>query len=144
MIKAEELSDILQLELERAESFVALLRREQTALINGDIEALTSLSTEKISLVDQLMLLHEKRNQLLAASNSPAETMEFGVAQSFNLVATVNIVQQCQTLLQSAKQLNQTNETILAHWLRQTRQSLQALRSAVGQTELYNPKGLSV
>lgn len=139
-MKTEELNGILQLELEHAETFVALLKREQGALINGDIEVLTLLSTKKISVVNQLMQLHEERSQLLTANNSQIETTEFNVL----LPPTTNIAQQCQTLLQSAKQLNQTNETILAHWLRQTRQSLQALRGAAGQAELYNPKGLTV
>ncbi|HNO74232.1 flagella synthesis protein FlgN [Nitrosomonas mobilis] len=139
-MKTEELNGILQLELEYAETFVALLKREQGALINGDIEVLTLLSIKKISIVNQLMQLHEERSQLLTASNSQIETAEFNVL----LPPTTNIAQQCQALLQSAKQLNQTNETILAHWLRQTRQSLQALRGAAGQAELYNPKGLTV
>lgn len=139
-MKTEELNGILQLELEHAETFVALLKREQAALINGDIEVLTLLSIKKILVVNQLMQLHEERSQLLTASNSQIETTEFNVL----LPPTTNIAQQCQALLQSAKQLNQTNETILAHWLRQTRQSLQALRGAAGQAELYNPKGLTV
>ena len=143
-MKTEKLNGILQLELERAEAFVTLLKREQDALINGDIDALTLLSAEKISVVDQLMQLHETRSQLLTASNSQIETTEFNVLLPSNSVSAANIAQRCQTLLQSAKQLNQTNETILAHWLRQTRQSLQALRGAAGQAELYNPKGLAV
>mgnify|MGYP001060958194 CR=1 FL=1 len=143
-MKTEELNGILQLELEHAETFVTLLKREQAALINGDIEVLTLLSTKKISVVNQLMQLHKERSQLLTASNSQIETTRFDVLLSPNPISATNIAQRCQTLLQSAKQLNQTNETILAHWLRQTRQSLQALRGAAGQAELYNPKGLTV
>jgi len=143
-MKTEELSGILQLELERTESFIALLKREQLALINGDIEALTLLGAEKISIVDQLMLLHEERSQLLTDSDASVKTMEFDVPLSSDQISAAGIAQKCQTLLQSAKQLNQTNETILSQWLRQTRQSLQALRGAVGRAELYNPKGLTV
>lgn len=143
-MRTVELSSILQLELEHTESFIALLKREQLALINGDIEALTLLSTEKTAIVNQLMLLHEKRSQLLTDSNTPVNSMEFDVLPSSDQISVAGIAQKCQTLLQSAKQLNQINETILRQWLQQTRQSLRVLRSAVGQAELYNPKGLTV
>ncbi len=143
-MKAKRLNDILQHELQSVEAFVDLLKREQTALVSGDIEVLALLSTEKMPVVNQLMQLHEERSQLLAASNSPDETMASDVLLSSNPISTTPISQRYQALLQSAKQLNQTNETILAHWLRQTRQSLQALRGAVGRAELYNPKGLTV
>ncbi|MDT8363811.1 MAG: flagellar protein FlgN [Nitrosomonas sp.] len=143
-MKAEGLNDILQLELQSAETFVTLLKREQAALIAGNIEALALLSTEKISVVNQLLQLREQRSELLAARVLSVSAPGADTRLSSTQTAVANVVQQCQTLLQQARQLNHTNENILAQWLRQTRQSLQALRSAGGQVELYNPKGLTV
>lgn len=143
-MKTEELDCVLQRELECAESFVTLLKCEQNALINGDIEALTQLNTEKTVLVHRLMQLHEQRNQLQATCSSLVEPVERNSEPLPTQIFTISVAQKCQTLLQSAKQLNHTNQNILAQWLRQTRQSLQALRSAVGQAELYSPKGLTI
>ncbi len=142
-MKTEGLDRVLQLELECAKTFVTLLKREQQALIDGDIETLTSLNTEKIAVVNQLMQLHEQRSQLQTAWGVSTDSIELDAQLVLTPVSTIGIAQQCQILLQSAKQLNHTNQNILAQWLRQTRQSLQALRNAVGQAELYNPKGMT-
>jgi len=97
--------------VETLQAFVDLLRREQTALINGDIEALAALIGEKTALTERLKALPP------AAENELHE-----------LAAT-------------ARELNETNGKLIAVHIQRNQQALNVLLAAAGNAPTYGPDG---
>lgn len=96
---------------ETLQAFIELLRREQTALIEGDIEALAALLPEKTALSERLNAI------------SPSEA-----GQLRELAAT-------------ARDLNQTNGQLIAVRIQRNQQALNVLFAAAGQAPTYGPDG---
>ncbi|WP_126444162.1 flagella synthesis protein FlgN [Sulfuricystis multivorans] len=91
--------------------FIDLLRREQAALIKGDIEALAALIPEKSALAERLNGI------------SPAE------AEALRGLAT------------EARELNETNGKLIALHLQRNQQALNVLRAAADNATVYGRDG---
>lgn len=92
-------------------AFVDILRREQQALVAGDIDALAPLVAEKTALAEQL-------NRLSAD--------EAG---------------RCRDLAEEARALNEANGKLIALRLQHNQQSLNVLLAAESAATTYGPDG---
>lgn len=115
----------LEQERDTLRAFVALLEREQDALMNADAEALLPLAEEKVRLSDAL-----------AASG--AARRNAAVAHGANDA----IRQELRQLAARARELNQTNGELIQIKLRYNQQALNVLLGAAQQTgALYGADG---
>lgn len=96
---------------EDLEAFVAVLRREQDALANGDIDALPPLIAEKTALAERL-------NRISASEAA-----------------------QYRDLVSSASALNEANGKLIALRLQHNQQALNVLMAAANATSTYGPDG---
>jgi flagellar biosynthesis protein FlgN len=145
-LNMDGLNCILQLELEIARVFLALLEREQIALAEGNVDDLPLLAADKDRIVAQLKNLDLQRNQHLAAFGLPqdANGMKAWIS-NFNEDHSVSgNWEELLKLGHQARQINQANAVIVTSCLQHTRRALHALQVAAGQVTLYNPKGMAI
>ncbi len=139
VVAVADIATCLQLELAAAGVFLEILQKEQEALIEGKIERLEALTSDKTQMVGQLAELAERRNQSLASRGlgSDSKGMEAWLADAKPASSWRDLLQ----LAQAAQQLNQTNGEMIAVRLRHNQQALAALQGAAGAASLYGPKG---
>ncbi|HRQ04752.1 MAG TPA: flagellar protein FlgN [Nitrosomonas halophila] len=145
ILNSGTLCEILQLELEAMQTFLALLEREQTILADGDINELSLLTGDKDRVTDQLSQLEVRRNQLLTTAGLPggAQGIEMWLSANHAESSIECAWKQLLDLARCAKALNLTNAAIVSNHLLHTQRSLSALQSAAGQVTLYSAKGLT-
>lgn len=133
----------LQLELKITEAFLDILRKEQDALVGGDIERLEALPRDKAELVMQLAKLAKQRDQRLISKGLSRDRkgMETLLADSHDAKAATAEWHELLRLAEEVQQLNQTNGEIISTRLRHNQQTLGVLQSATGTTPLYGPTG---
>jgi flagella synthesis protein FlgN len=96
---------------ETLQAFIELLRREQTALVNGDIDALAALIPEKTALTERL------------------QTLPSAAASELRELAAL------------ARDLNETNGKLIAVHIQRNQQALNVLLAAAGHAPTYGPDG---
>lgn len=145
-LNMDGLNCILQLELEIARVFLALLEREQIALAEGNIDDLALLTADKDRIVAQLKNLDLQRNQHLTAFGLPqdANGMKAWISGFHEDHSVADSWEELLKLTHQARQINQANALIVTSCLQHTRRALYALQGAAGQVTLYNPKGMAI
>lgn len=96
---------------ETLQAFIELLRREQTALVENDIETLAALITEKTALTERLNGISAEEAQSL------------------------------RELAAEARQLNETNGRLIAVHLQRNQQALNVLLAAADHAATYGRDG---
>lgn len=131
----------LQLEQDAIKAFIEILEKEQNALVQGNIENLDYLASQKTQIIKKLADLGDKRDQYLAGQGLSLDT-ECGNNQLLSEDTLINTIwTELLQLAKTAKQLNQTNGTIISTRLQQSQQALAVLKSAAGNVSLYGPQG---
>jgi flagellar biosynthesis protein FlgN len=142
-----ELAASLQLERDAVKAFVAILQREQHALIQGEGEDLDSLASSKAQMVKQLIEFGERRNRYLASRGlaPDGKGMDAWLAEdpasAEGSGASTAVWSDLLRLARIAQQLNQTNGAIIASRLQNCQRAFAALQRASGTIALYGPKG---
>ena len=133
----------LQAELDAIKAFNGVLQKEQRTLVNGDIEDLDYLASEKERLIEQLTTLNEQRNQFLFSQGllTGTEGMKKLLATDHSYSESNRIWHDLLALVAVTSQLNKTNGTIINARLQHTERSLTALQCAAGNFSLYGSKG---
>ncbi len=134
----------LQAELDAIKAFNEILQKEQRTLVNGDIEDLDYLASEKERLIEQLTNLNEQRNQFLSTHGllTDAEGMKKLFSTDENSYSEPNkIWHDLLELVAVTNRLNKTNGTIINTRLQHTQRSLTALQCVTGNISLYGSKG---
>lgn len=142
----EEFVANLQAELDAIKAFNGILQKEQRTLVNGDIEDLDYLTSEKERLIEQLTNLNEQRNHFLSSHGllADAEGMKKLFSTNNSYSEPNKIWHDLLELVAVTNQLNKTNGTIINTRLQHTQRSLTALQCAAGNVALYGPKGQSL
>ena len=133
----------LQAELDAIRAFNEILQKEQRTLVNGDVEDLDFLASEKERLIEQLSNLNQQRNQFLSSHGllTDADGMKELFSTDDSYSESNKIWHELLELVTVTSQLNKTNGTIINTRLQHTQRSLAALRCAAGNISLYDPKG---
>lgn len=139
VVTGADIATCLQLELAAVEVFLGILNKEQDALIEGKIERVEALASDKAQVAGQLAELAAQRNRGLASRNlnPDSEGMEACLADA----QAAGIWRDLLGLVQVAHQLNRTNGELIAVRLQHNQQALAALQGAAGAVSLYGPKG---
>lgn len=142
-VNNDDFASNLQLECKATEAFLNILKKEQEALIGGDLERLEALPRDKAEIVMRLAELAKRRDQsLLSQGLSPDRNgMEAFLAGNHATKTAKAEWHELLRLAEAAQQLNQTNGEIIAMRLRQNQQALSTLQSAAGTAPLYGPTG---
>ena len=138
-----DLSRLIIEELALLREFVALLGREQQALIPGDIERLLPLAEEKSRQAAALGRLADARNQLLQkAGLAPDKSgMETWLASQEPTAPSRADWATLLTLAAEAKLQNEINGKLIDNRMRHNRHALAVLHAAADQAMLYGPDG---
>ena len=130
-----------QSELAALNRFIEVLQREQTALVEVDVNQLITISSEKIKQAEQLNRLAQAR--VTALKNIG---IEGGLAQVEAWLASQpqDMATAWHSLIETAKtaqQLNLTNGKLIESQLKNNQQALNTLVSAATQSAVYGADG---
>lgn len=131
----------LQQELDVLDQFVALLQREQRALVDADAPALPAIAQEKLRLGEQLNRLAGTRLAAVAAAGFATDTAGTRQWLAQQPAAIVLLWDQLMDRARAAQQLNQTNGKLIETRLQHNQQALNALLQAANQAGVYGPDG---
>lgn len=125
--------------------FLAVLKAESASLIKGDVEELVRIASVKTEHVEELNLLTQRRQRLLAESGFPADRV--GMSE-WLVVHASRDTEQLSSLWRSllsdaaeARAMNEKNGVLIASRLRFNQAALAALQGAMRQAPLYGPDG---
>ena len=124
------------------QEFVEVLRKEEDALINGRIDDLDGLASDKVRLVAKLEYQAKKRVQYLSfLGYSPNKSgMQLWLSKQEN-AELHTIWNELTEFAKIAQQINKTNGQIISTQLQYNQRAYIALQSAAGNISLYGPEG---
>lgn len=117
----------LQREIQTVESFIDLLRSEQSALQAGETEALSGLTAAKNALIDELGQLAAERNRQLSRLCGAEDRDGLARWAEANGPAAAELRQRLLGLAGEARNLNTLNGKLLTLRLNHTQSALFAL-----------------
>jgi flagellar biosynthesis protein FlgN len=122
--------------------FIEILKKEEDALVQGKIDDVDFLASDKTRLVEKLMQLGEQRSQYLLTQGYSTDSagMNEWLAKHIN-PDTQTLWNELLQLAKNAKQINQTNGLIISSQLQHNQRAFSALQSAAGNISMYGPKG---
>lgn len=124
------------------QEFVEVLKKEEDALINGRIDDLDGLASDKARLAEKLEYHAKKRMQYLSfLGYSPDKSgMQLWLSKQTN-AELHTIWNELTEFARTAQQINRTNGQIISTQLQYNQRTYMALQSAAGNISLYGPKG---
>jgi flagella synthesis protein FlgN len=141
VVTGADIATCLQLELAAVEVFLGILNKEQDALIEGKIERVEALASDKAQVAGQLAELAAQRNRGLASRNLNPDSAGMEACLAGAGATAAGTWRDLLGLVQVAQQLNRTNGELIAVRLQHNQQALAALQGAAGAVSLYGPKG---
>lgn len=134
---------ILAGEQQAAGSLLQLLKQEQAALVDADVERLSSLTGEKAKLAAQMSQLAKQRHGLLAAAGF--EASEAGMQEWLNSprasAADSKAWGDLLALVQEANELNRVNGLLIGQHLARNQAALNILQGNAENGGMYGPNG---
>lgn len=123
-------------------TFTDLLRAEQDALVQGDVDRLGQLAVPKADQIELLGRLGERRSRHLAAQdlNGSAEGILAWLRRSVGAAAE-KIWQELLAQARAAQQINATNGLLIQSKLQQNRLKLAVLHTAADSGCVYRSDG---
>ena len=139
-------SFIADLETEKVtlEAFIEILKKEENALVQGKIEEIDYLASDKSRLIERLIQLDNHRNEYFQNQGLTLEK------NSISTWFTEHYASQCKVqilwnelleLVKIAQPLNYSNGLIISAHLQHNQRAFAALHCAAGNVSLYGPKG---
>jgi len=130
-------------EIEAMNALATLLRKEQSALANGDINTLNQTTIGKGDLLRKIAELEKARSTQLSALgfNSKPEGMQDYFNQIPATQTTAQLWKDLLTISEQAKEDNRTNGLLINRRLTQNQIALGVLGHGNGAASLYGPSG---
>ncbi|SFE52405.1 flagella synthesis protein FlgN [Nitrosomonas sp. Nm166] len=137
---------LLALETEKStlRAFIEILKKEENALIQGIIEEIDHLASDKSHLVERLLKLDEHRNEHFYNQGLPPgrNCVSTWLKQQYPNQPEIQIAwNELLELARIAQKFNQSNGLVISAYLQHNQQAFAALQCATGNISLYNPKG---
>jgi flagella synthesis protein FlgN len=122
-----------------------VLRREQTRLIDADVEGLAKLTEEKSRAAAAMSELAKRRHRMLAAAGFEATEsgMQSWVESPAAGAADRESWKALLELAHSAKELNRVNGLLISQHIGRNQSALNVLHGAHGGNSFYGPNGQS-
>ena len=141
---AASFAAVLENEQSALAAFTGLLQAEQDALVQGDVERVVQLASDKAAKLEQLSRLGELRSRHLAAQNlnSSAEGMRAWLGRNPGFASAVkNIWRELLAQAEKARQINDSIGLLIERRLQQNRLKLAVLQSAAAADGVYRADG---
>lgn len=134
----------LKMEKVTFESFIEILKKEEQALIQGTIEKIDNLASDKSLLVEKLIQLDNHRNEYF--QNQELTLKKYSInnwfAQQYSDKSEIQILwNELLKLVGIAQKLSHSNGLIISAHLQHNQRAFAALHCAAGKVSLYGPKG---
>jgi flagella synthesis protein FlgN len=138
-----------ELETERNifQAFIEILKKEESALIEGKIEEIDYLASDKSRLIEELIQFDEDRNEYLKKQGLILEKDSINnwlseLAKQHSNLSKIRILwNELLDLAKIAQQLNHSNGLMISTQLQHNQRAFVALHCAAGNVSLYGPKG---
>lgn len=132
----------LQQEISVMTQLADVLKAEQTALVDGDVAALSELTQSKSRLVANIAELEHARNQAIAAKGFADDIQGFkDYLASTTDTALSQAWDELLRISEAAKETNRTNGMLINRHLARNQGALNALQQ--NKQPLYGPSGQS-
>lgn len=143
---AVDMTDLLQTletEADAVAKFVDLLKLEQVALENGDIDNLIAFAQDKTVVSDRLTALAGQRNSALAGLGLSADRagVEAWLANRPSDIRARDAWARIVAQASEARDLNRLNGTLIQIRMQHNAQALAAIQGASRTLHLYGPDG---
>lgn len=137
---------IRELETERNTlcAFIEILKKEENALVDGKIEKIDYLASDKSRLIEELIQLDDHRNEYLQRQGLALEKSSINawLCEQHSDQSEIKILwNELLELAKTAQQLNHSNGLIISNQLQHNQRAYAALHCAAGNVSLYGPKG---
>ncbi len=138
-----DITAVLREERVAVQSFVALLVREQDALLQGDVDRVGASAAAKTRELLHLAELAQRRGRFLQSESLTPDRkgMDAWIARYAAPVETVAEWQELLRAIRTAHDVNQTNGMLIEAGMRANNQALAAIRSAANMGGVYGPDG---
>lgn len=132
-------------ERQAADSLLQLLRQEQAALVDGDVERLSTLTDEKAKAAAHMAQLAKRRHELLAAAGfAPTESgMQDWLASSHPTASDKKAWDALLTIASNANECNRINGLLIGQHMARNQVALNILQGNAENGGMYGPNGQS-
>ncbi len=135
-----------ELETERntLRAFIEILKKEEIALVEGKIEKIDYLASDKSRLIEELIQFDDHRNEFLRKQGLSLEknSINAWLSEQHSGQSEIKILwNELLDLAKTAQQLNHSNGLIISTQLQHNQRAFSALHCAAGNVSLYGPKG---
>lgn len=136
-------ADNLHDEHKAATQLLQVLKREQTQLVEADIDGLAALTEEKAKLVATMSDLARRRHDALTAAGFGAteDGMQAWLTSPAATAASGKSWKELLTLAQAGKDLNRTNGLLIARHMTHNQTALNVLQGGAQGGSLYGRDG---
>lgn len=141
-IELQRLAFLIEAESSQLRDFLALLEREESLLVSGDIDGLPALTAEKNERYRQLQRLHDDRARLLGRGGfaNDAAALRKLCARAPKILARWD---ESLALAARARERNAINGRLITERMQHNQGALSVLLSAANHPQLYDAGGHS-
>lgn len=134
---------LLQEEQRALRAFLELLKREEAVLIDGNVDALQSLASEKSASFANLDAIGRRRHQLMAQAGPAkgAAAVAAWLDTQPEPAAMHRAWSDLMSLARQVREFNRSNGKLITNRLLHTQQALTVLLTASNDGTLYGPDG---
>ena len=135
----------LNSEHQAANTLLQLLKQEQAALVDADVERLTGLTKEKAMIASQMAQLAKQRHSLLAAAGFEATEigMQAWLGSEHATSDDTSAWKELLAIVQSANEQNRVNGLLIGQHLVRNQAALNILQGNGENGAIYGPNGQS-
>lgn len=134
----------LEAESNTLRAFIEILKEEENALVEGKIEKIDFLASDKSRLIEELIKLDGHRNEYLQKQGLILEknSINAWLTKQHSDQSEVKILwDELLDLAKIAQQLNHSNGLVITTQLQHNQRAFSALHCAAGNVSLYGPQG---
>jgi flagella synthesis protein FlgN len=134
----------LETERDTLRAFIEILKKEENSLVEGKIETIDYLASDKSRLIEELIQFDDHRNEFLRKQGLSLEknSINAWLSEQHSSQSEIKILwNELLDLAKTAQQLNHSNGLIISTQLQHNQRAFSALHCAAGNVSLYGPKG---
>ncbi len=134
----------LKAESNSLRTFIEILKKEESALIEGKFEDIDYLTSDKTKLIRELIQSDDQRNVFFhkIGLSLDRKSIDYWLSELAEQNSEIKALwKELLNLAKTAQQFTHSNGLIIANRLQHNQRSLATLYSAVGNAALYGPKG---
>lgn len=143
-LDASNFASVLETERDTLKKFIEILKKEEDALVQGKIEEIDNLASDKSHLIEKLMQINDHRNEYFKDQglSSDKDNINNWLKEQRPDQSEVQILwNELLALAKIAQKTSHSNGLIISTHLQHNQRAFAALHCAAGNVSLYGPKG---